>query len=73
MTHFFNLHRYAYSEDTSDEFDEEAVPLTNTGLMKMTTLTGDTMNKLERKERKATNTSDHMFGLVEDREEDKRE
>lgn len=65
-----NQNKYAYSEDTSDEFDEEAVPLTNTALMKMT---GDTVNKLERKERKATNTSDHMFGLVEDREEDKRE
>lgn len=63
---FLLLHRYAYSEDTTDDFDEEGVPLTGSGVK----TTGDIMSKLERKERK---TTDHVFGLGDDLEEDKRE
>ncbi|KAJ0979195.1 hypothetical protein J5N97_014669 [Dioscorea zingiberensis] len=61
-----NPTRYAYSEDTNDDFDEEGVPLTGSGVK----TAGDIMNKLERKERK---TTDHVFGLSDDLEEDKRE
>nr|CAD1833094.1 unnamed protein product [Ananas comosus var. bracteatus] len=61
-----NPTRYAYSEDTGDDFDEEGVSLTGTGAKGI----GDIMNKLERKERK---TADHVFGLGDDLEEDKRE
>lgn len=61
-----NPTRYAYSEDTGDDFDEEGIALTGSAAMG----TGDIMNKLERKERK---TSDHVFGLGDDLEEDKRE
>eukprot|EP00262_Sarcandra_glabra_P021177 TRINITY_DN878_c0_g1_i1.p1 TRINITY_DN878_c0_g1~~TRINITY_DN878_c0_g1_i1.p1 ORF type:complete len:530 (+),score=68.19 TRINITY_DN878_c0_g1_i1:75-1664(+) len=64
-----NPTRYAYSEDTGDDFEEEAIALTGTGAK----VTGDTVNKLERKERKTTSAADHVFGLGEDLEEDKRE
>ncbi|MQL87106.1 hypothetical protein Taro_019621, partial [Colocasia esculenta] len=50
-----NPTRYAYSEDTGDDFDEEAISLTGTGAK----ITGDTTNKLERKERKNASGSDH--------------
>ncbi|KAF3331848.1 transmembrane protein 87B-like protein [Carex littledalei] len=53
-----NPTRYAYSEETGDDFDEEGVSLT---------ATGDMVSKLERKDRK---TADHVFGLGPD-EEDK--
>ncbi|KAG9443295.1 hypothetical protein H6P81_014635 [Aristolochia fimbriata] len=59
-----NPTRYAYSEETGDDFDEEAIALTG-GVAKAT----DIVSKLDRKERKA----DHVFGLGEDLEEDKRE
>uniref|UniRef100_A0A1D1YJZ7 Transmembrane protein 87A n=1 Tax=Anthurium amnicola TaxID=1678845 RepID=A0A1D1YJZ7_9ARAE len=64
-----NPTRYAYSEDTGDDFDEEAISLTGSG----TKITGDTVNKLERKERKIAGASDHVFGLGDSLEEDKRE
>lgn len=62
--------RFAYSEDTGDDVDEEVVALTGTGLKVAADL-----SKLERKERKAPSTaSDHpVFGLGGDLEEDKRE
>ncbi|XP_072976484.1 uncharacterized protein [Typha angustifolia] len=61
-----NPTRYAYSEDTGDDFDEEGVSLTGSAAKGI----GDIVNKLERKERKA---ADHVFGLGDDLEEDKRE
>ncbi|KAK4277717.1 hypothetical protein QN277_015670 [Acacia crassicarpa] len=54
-----NPTRYAYSEEAGEDFDEEAIAVKVAG---------------ERKERKAAMVSDHhVFGLIEDREEDKRE
>ncbi|KAK1265387.1 hypothetical protein QJS04_geneDACA017000 [Acorus gramineus] len=64
-----NPTRYAYSEDTGDDFDEEGVPLTGSS----TKASGDMLSKLERKERKTVSSTDHVFGLGEDLEEDKRE
>lgn len=61
-----NPTRYAYSEETGDDFDDEGILLTGSGAKG----TGDMVNKLERKERK---TTDHVFGLGDDLEEDKRE
>ncbi|KAK8956578.1 hypothetical protein KSP39_PZI001434 [Platanthera zijinensis] len=62
-----NPTRYAYLEEIGDDFDEEGISLTGSG----STVVGDASNKLERKERKA---SDLVFGLVGDeREEAKRE
>ncbi|WOL14764.1 transmembrane protein 87B [Canna indica] len=61
-----NPTRYAYSEDTNDDFDDEGVPLTGTAVR----VIGDNLSKLERKERKNT---DLVFGLSDDLEEDKRE
>lgn len=52
-----NPTRYAYSEEMGEEFDEEGISLTGSG----TKLTGDTERK------------DHVYGLGEDLEEDKRE
>lgn len=52
-----NPTRYAYLEETGDDFDEEGISLTSSG---------DVAVKLEREERKAS-------GAVEDLEEDKRE
>ena len=64
-----NLRRNAYSEEVGDDFDEEAVSLTSSGVKML----GDGVNKLERKDRKATSTLDHPFGIGENLEEDKRE
>ncbi|KAK1286782.1 hypothetical protein QJS10_CPB20g00086 [Acorus calamus] len=64
-----NPTRYAYSEDTGDDFDEEGVPLTGSS----TKASGDMLSKLERKEKKTISSTDHVFGLGEDLEEDKRE
>ncbi|KAJ1381689.1 Lung seven transmembrane receptor-like [Sesbania bispinosa] len=67
-----NPTRYAYSEETGDDFDEEAITLTGSAVK----VSGDMATMLERKERKTsvTSTTDHLvFGLGEDREEDKRE
>lgn len=63
-----NPTRYAYSDETGED-EEEGVPLTSSGVK----VVGDLATKLERKERKASVTSDHVFGLGEDLEEDKRE
>ncbi|KAG6526644.1 transmembrane protein 87B-like [Zingiber officinale] len=60
-----NPTRYAYSEDTNDDFEDDG-PLSGSGARGI----GDTVTKLERKERK---NIDHVFGLAVDREEDKRE
>ncbi|URE23061.1 lung seven transmembrane domain containing protein [Musa troglodytarum] len=57
---------YAYSEDTNDDFDDEGVSLTGSGARGI----GDNLSKLERKERK---NMDHVFGIGNDVEEDKRE
>ncbi|XP_061339207.1 uncharacterized protein LOC133285904 [Gastrolobium bilobum] len=65
-----NPTRYAYSEETGDDFDEEAIKLTGSGIK----VSGDMTIMLERKERKTSIPTDHhVFGLGEDREEDKRE
>lgn len=62
--------RYAYSEETGDEFDEEAISLTGSGVK----VAGDLATILERKERKVVTAPDHhVFGIGEDVEEDKRE
>ncbi|KAL4620683.1 hypothetical protein ACB092_06G173100 [Castanea dentata] len=65
-----NPTRYAYSEETGEDFEEEAISLTGGGIM----VAGDLATKLERKERKVSIAADHhVFGLGEDLEEDKRE
>ncbi|KAE9596003.1 hypothetical protein Lal_00030746 [Lupinus albus] len=66
-----NPTRYAYSEETGDEFDEEAVKLGGSGIK----VSGDMSVVLERKDRKASVATDHHVfgGLGEDKEEDKRE
>lgn len=62
--------RYAYSEEIGDDFDEEGISLTASGVK----VAGDLGIILERKERKAFAAGDHhVFGLGEDLEEDKRE
>lgn len=65
--------RYAYSEETGDDFDEEAITVVGSGVK----VSGEMATMLERKDRKASSTSlstdHHVFGVVEDREEDKRE
>ena len=64
------LCRYAYSEETGEDFEDEAISLTGGGIM----VAGDLATKLERKERKVSIAADHhVFGLGEDLEEDKRE
>ncbi|KAL0359098.1 UNVERIFIED_CONTAM: Transmembrane protein 87B [Sesamum angustifolium] len=60
-----NPTRYAY--ETGDD-EEEAISLTGAGVI----VAGDLASKLERKERKTSIASDHVFGLGEDLEEDKR-
>lgn len=61
--------RYAYLEETED-IEEEGVSLVTTGVM----VAGDLATKVERKERKVSaSVEPHVFGLGEDREEDKRE
>ncbi|KAI4306966.1 hypothetical protein L6164_030201 [Bauhinia variegata] len=65
-----NPTRYAYSEETGDDFDEETITLTGSAVK----VSADHATVLERKERKASLVADHhVFGLGEDREEDKRE
>ncbi|CAK9323421.1 unnamed protein product [Citrullus colocynthis] len=60
-----NPTRYAYSEETGEELEEEGICLTSGG---------DMGSKLERKERKGLIiTGDHLYGHGEDTEEDKRE
>ncbi|EOY20068.1 Lung seven transmembrane receptor family protein isoform 2 [Theobroma cacao] len=62
-----NPTRYAYSEETGDDLEEEGISLTGTSVI----LAGESATKPERKERKVS-TAD-LFGLVEELEEDKRE
>ncbi|XP_057979356.1 uncharacterized protein LOC131165497 isoform X2 [Malania oleifera] len=64
-----NPTRYAYSEETGEDLEDEGIALTGSAVK----VAGDLVTKLERKERKASITADHVFGLVEDLEEDKRE
>ncbi|CAK9144460.1 unnamed protein product [Ilex paraguariensis] len=63
-----NPTRYAYSGETGDDFDEEAISLTS-GV----NVAGDMATKLERKEKKGSSSTDHVTGIMEDFEEDKRE
>ncbi|KAH6762885.1 Lung seven transmembrane receptor family protein [Perilla frutescens var. hirtella] len=63
-----NPTRYAYE---TGEDDEEGISLTLTG--GGVAVGGELASKVERKERKASIASDHVFGLGEDLEEDKRE
>ena len=53
-----------------DDLEEEGISLTGVGVK---VAGGDIATKLERKERKASIAADHVFGLGEDLEEDKRE
>ncbi|CAL5364009.1 unnamed protein product [Camellia sinensis] len=62
-----NPMRYAYSE--GDDLEEEGITLTGSGIK----VAGDLSTKVERKERKVSIATDHVFGLGEDLEEDKRE
>ncbi|PPD72304.1 hypothetical protein GOBAR_DD30794 [Gossypium barbadense] len=63
-----NPTRYAYSEETGDELEEEGISLTSSSVL----LAGESANKqLERKERRASNAD--LFRLGEEVEEDKRE
>ncbi|TKY68994.1 Transmembrane protein 87B [Spatholobus suberectus] len=62
-----NPTRYAYLEETGDDFDEEGISLTSS----VAKISGDVAAKLDRKERKGSSATDHPFG--EDIEEDKRE
>ncbi|KAF9598852.1 hypothetical protein IFM89_031972 [Coptis chinensis] len=62
-----NPTRYAYTEETGDDFDEEGISLTSSGMK----LPGDI--PVERKERKVPAAAEHVFGLGEDVLEDKRE
>ena len=59
--------RYAYSEETGDDLEEEGISLTSSSVI----LAGESATKLERKERKVSNTD--LFGLMEELEEDKRQ
>lgn len=56
-------------EETGDDLEEEGVSLTASGVK----VAGDVAIKLERKERKVSSAADHVYGLGEDPEEDKRE
>lgn len=60
--------RYTYSEETGED-EEEGIPLTSSAVK----VTGDLTNILERKDRKASIMADHVFGIGEELEEDKRE
>ncbi|XP_059666849.1 uncharacterized membrane protein YHL071W-like [Cornus florida] len=64
-----NPTRYAYSEETGDDLEEEGISLTGSGVK----VAGDLATMVERKERKVSLAADHVFGLGEDLEEDKRE
>ncbi|KAL1542052.1 transmembrane protein 87B [Salvia divinorum] len=57
-----------YVHETGED-DEEGISLTGAGVV----VGGELTSKVERKERKASIASDHVFGLGEDVEEDKRE
>ena len=59
--------RYAYSEETGDDLEEEGILLTGSTVI----LAGESATKLELKERKVSGAD--LLGLVEDLEEDKRE
>lgn len=61
-----NYCRYAYE---TGEDEEEGISLTGAGVV----VGGELTSKVERKERKTSIASDHVFGLGEDLEEDKRE
>lgn len=66
-TQQLNCCRYAYE---TGEDDEEGISLTGAGVV----VGGELASKVERKERKASIATDHVFGgLGEDLEEDKRE
>lgn len=57
-------------EESGDDLDEEGVSLTSSGVK----VGADMGNMLERKERKVSSTTDHVFvGVREELEEDKRE
>ncbi|PHU04642.1 hypothetical protein BC332_25464 [Capsicum chinense] len=58
---------YAYSGETGDDYDEEAISLT-TGVW----VISDTGTKLERKEKKGSVSTDYVTDQREDPEEDKR-
>ncbi|MBA0878757.1 hypothetical protein Goshw_019879 [Gossypium schwendimanii] len=63
-----NPTRYAYSEETGDELEEDGISLTSSSVL----LAGESANKqLERKERRASNAD--LYRLGEEVEEDKRE
>lgn len=64
-----NPTRFAYLEEAGDDLEEEGVSLTTSGVK----VAGDVATKLERKERKVSIAADHVYGLGEDPEEDKRE
>ena len=62
--------RYAYSEETGEDLEEEGISLTSSEVM----VAGDLATIVERKERKVSSAVEpHVFGLGEDPEEDKRE
>lgn len=65
VTFYLSLCRYAY--ETGDDFDEEVVRLAGSGIK----VSGDMSILLERKA--SGPTEHHVFGLGEEREEDKRE
>ncbi|KAK6943275.1 Transmembrane protein GPR107/GPR108-like [Dillenia turbinata] len=64
-----NPTRYAYSEETGGDSDEEGISLTSSGV----SVGGDVTSKLERKERKGPSVTDHGYGTGDDLEEDKQE
>ncbi|CAL5404758.1 unnamed protein product [Camellia sinensis] len=64
-----NPTRYAYLEETGDDLEEEGISLTGGGVK----VAADLATMVERKERKVTIATDHVFRLGEDLEEDKRE
>lgn len=61
-----NPTRYSYSEENGDDLEEEGIALTGTGVK----VAGDLATM---KERKVSIATDHVFGVGEDLEEDKRE
>lgn len=63
---FFNLCRYSYSEENGEDLDEEGIALTGSGVK----VAGDSATM---KERKVSIATDHVFGVGEVLEEDKRE
>lgn len=55
--------RYAYTEETGVDFDEEGVSLTSS--------VANVPDMMERKEKKASTATDHVVGLGDVLEEDK--